>query len=103
MAVGFRPTPIDPLHERDISLSLARHHDDMAAITTGETQLDHISAARGCRAKAAEWQAKADAPAKRPARAAPPQVTPSPASTPQAKPATATRPLPPPGGQGSLL
>ena len=97
MAVGFRPTPIDPLHERDISLSLARHHDDMAAITSGEAHDDHLRAARGCRAKAAEWQAKADAPIHRPViRHSPQPVT-------KDKPATATRPSPPPGGQGSLL
>lgn len=103
MAVGFRPTPIDPLHERDISLSLARHHDDMAAVTTGEQQEDHLRAAQGCRSKAEEWQAKADAPAKRPTRVAPPQAAQPPASPLKAKPATPTRPLPPPGGQGSLL
>lgn len=103
MAVGFRPTPIDPLHERDISLSLARHHDDMAAITSGEAHDDHLRAARGCRAKAAEWQAKADAPAKRPARPAIQHAAPPTTSPAKNKPTTDHRPLPPPGGQGSLL
>lgn len=57
----------DPIHERDILLGLAAHHDAMAeAAADLERRADHESAAKGCRSSAAEWQRIADERARRP-------------------------------------
>lgn len=121
---GFRrDKPIDPMHEAGICRWLAEHHERMAAETEGWDHDDHVKAAKACRDRAEEWEAKAaaqSAPA-RPAaapkveaapckpspvvsHAAPkPQHKPAPVAT--AKPARPAQPKPAmaDGAQGALF
>ena len=46
----------DPEHEAAILLDLAKYHDEKAGnAKDDEIRADHLSAARGCREKAAWW------------------------------------------------